>query len=88
MTDREKLVELLVNNPHLDVLYGEEYADAADQLIANGVTIREPGEWINQSFTLNGGTVHLYVCSKCGCEKGYEENFCPDCGAPMKGESK
>ena len=38
---REKLIKLLVNSPGLDTLYGkeEEFAENADWLIANGVTI-------------------------------------------------
>ena len=38
---REKLIELLINSPGLEVLFGgeEEFAKNADFLIANGVTI-------------------------------------------------
>lgn len=41
MTDREKLIELLVNSPGLCTLSGkeEEFAENADWLIANGVTL-------------------------------------------------
>ena len=42
---REKLIELLINSPGLEVLFGgeEEFAKNADWLIANGVTIQK---WI------------------------------------------
>ena len=42
---RENLIELLVNSPGLDTLYGEEeeFAENADWLIANGVTVQK---WI------------------------------------------
>ena len=41
---REKLIELLENSPYLDVLGGlDYYKEAADELIANGVTVQE---WI------------------------------------------
>ena len=44
MDVREKLVELLYNSPQLDVLGGlSYYEEAADHLIANGVTVQE---WI------------------------------------------
>ena len=48
---REKLIELLVNSPGLDTLYGkeEEFAENADWLIANGVTIQR---WIPVSERL------------------------------------
>ena len=41
MTDREKLIELLVNSPGLCTIFGkeEEFAENADWLIANGVTL-------------------------------------------------
>ena len=43
---REKLIELLINSPGLETLYGgeEEFAKNADWLIANGVTVQE---WIS-----------------------------------------
>lgn len=44
MTDREKLIELLSDSPHLDTLDGD-YSDAAEHLINNGVTINSG--WIS-----------------------------------------
>ena len=40
---REKLIELLINSPGLETLFGgeEEFAKNADWLIANGVTVQE-----------------------------------------------
>lgn len=51
-------------------------------LIANGVTIRERGEWKDNIF-----------CSRCGYaaedDEGYIlmsfDDFCPHCGADMRG---
>jgi hypothetical protein len=44
MVDREKLIELLKNSPYLYVLGRlSHYEEAADHLIANGVTIQK---WI------------------------------------------
>ena len=40
---RDRLIELLDNSPQLDALYGD-YDNAADWLIANGVTVQE---WIS-----------------------------------------
>jgi hypothetical protein len=55
---------------------------SADNLIANGVTIRESGEWKDNIF-----------CSRCGYaaedDEGYIlmsfDDFCPHCGADMRG---
>ena len=54
----------------------------AEALIANGVTIRERGEWKDNTF-----------CSRCGyfAEDGEGhimmsfDDFCPRCGADMRG---
>ena len=69
----------------------------ADWLIANGVVVREKGEW-----EVGGHCNHkpcrirhadkwtIYRCSKCGYSNGRKKraNFCPNCGADMrKGEN-
>lgn len=77
MTDREKLIRLMITANNLPTLDRE-----ADFLLAHGVTIREPGEWIHD---IN----NLYGCSKCGereiMSPKRKKKFCPACGAPMKG---
>ena len=30
----------------------------------------------------------IYHCSECGCETTWDYNFCPDCGADMRGEQE
>lgn len=42
---------------------------------------RPQGEWIFRS----GG---YYNCNKCGEVERAEKNFCPNCGAKMRGENK
>lgn len=42
------------------------------------------GKWVEEKYP-------LYVCSECGAvyqKVGYGFNFCPNCGADMRGESK
>ena len=43
MDVREKLVELLINSPHLDTISDCTFEQGADWLIRNGVTVQE---WI------------------------------------------
>lgn len=43
MTDRENLAFLLATSPSLDLVDGRGYEQAADDLIANGVTVQK---WI------------------------------------------
>ena len=58
---REKLIELLINSPGLETLFGdkEEFAKNADWLIANGVTVQK---WIPVSERLpeSGEYVMVY----------------------------
>ena len=44
MDVREKLVEMLLNSPHLDTISDCTFEQGADWLIANGVTVQE---WIS-----------------------------------------
>lgn len=66
-------------------------ADQLAQLLREGWTISgEPkqGEWILECDA-EGEDDNLYRCSECGCNYGCQEydipNYCPDCGARMKG---
>ena len=64
MDVREKLVELL------DGMFNDECCvdktEAADFLIANGVTVQECGEWMHpKGYVVSNG----FLCSKCGHEE-------------------
>lgn len=80
MADREKLIALI---RHEVVPYFAERI--ADHLIANGVVVREKGEWVYDHWC-------EFKCSKCGAlsktEPRGEENFCPNCGADMRKEEE
>ncbi len=55
---REKLIELLINSPSL-FCSDEEFAETADHLIANGVTIPE---WISVKDRLPENRDDVLVC--------------------------
>jgi hypothetical protein len=93
MTDREKLIALLVEAESLcaaiDCYDGAvcEYAGEidgcaafrADHLLANGVVVREKGEW------LVDGRTGMSFCSVCQVDAvEADTDFCPNCGADMR----
>ena len=45
------------------------------------------GKWIHDEITRNGNTVYTpnAKCSICDCYVFQESNFCPNCGADMRG---
>ena len=104
MRDREKLIALIreCNKFHEEakekwILGGKQgerpslIASLADHLIANGVVVREKGEWIIPT-KIGGRAFNIPHCSVCkGVPCGVDENtnFCPNCGADMrKGEGE
>ena len=66
MDVREKLVELLYdNNVRCDQKI-EGLADDVMDIIANGVTVQECGEWVHpKGYVVSNG----FLCSKCGHEE-------------------
>lgn len=100
MDVREKLVELLTNSPQLDVLdWITGWEEAANYLIAHGVTVQECGYWVSVTDCANAG-VYCSVCHKkiykedyarCNRKNKLRSNYCPHCGSkmmpqPSKGE--
>ena len=43
---------------------------------------RKTGEWIELDFT----QAWEYKCDQCGRLSDFKDNFCPNCGADMRGE--
>ena len=48
---------------------------------------RPQGEWIYIDEPIIGNPYGRYKCSKCNLEEPFESDFCPNCGARMKGAS-
>ena len=46
---------------------------------------RPQGEWIYIDEPIVGNPYGRYRCSKCNLEEPFESDFCPHCGAKMKG---
>ena len=97
-TDREKLINWIrytyvSNPPYSHKATVDDTADAviADILIANGVVVREKGEW--ESYWDDAYLSESYRCSRCKedapskAETMHDQlltPFCPNCGADMR----
>lgn len=44
------------------------------------------GEWIEFDIDYGGIPIVGYQCSECGQSNGFLTDFCPNCGADMRGE--
>ena len=95
MDIREKLVELLTNSPQLDVLdWTTGWEEAANYLIAHGVTVQKHGYWVSLTDCANAG-VYCSVCHKkiykedyarCNRKNKLRSDYCPHCGSKMMPE--
>lgn len=89
MTDREKLIAL-VKRAIIDWEYGDASEKIADYLLANGVVVREKGEWDDSGrykFADGSKAIRCPFCGACINEEEYDLyvwNFCPYCGADMR----
>ena len=71
MDVREKLVELLEDNEFIIRAWGCEYEEAADSLIANGVTVQE---WIPASEPPKD-TCEYWIAYKAGGDYSYSTGY-------------
>lgn len=87
---KQRLIELCKKIPYgasVGAKFEQHFCEKiADHLIANGVTIRERGEWVCEwKSTFPQYEPSQYCCSNCGFIKNLEYSFCPHCGADMRG---
>lgn len=60
--------------------------DIAEALYNEGYRKQSVGEWVEiKRFYQSGKTLIHYQCSLCGVYLAKQANFCPNCGAKMKG---
>lgn len=47
---------------------------------------RKKGKWIDETFKSWGLVFHPYKCDQCGEHSEADSDYCPNCGARMRGE--
>ena len=79
-TEREQLAKLgMLGAEHIVTHYVRNFIEDAP-------TVDRPqGEWIEVDEPIMGNPYCRYRCSKCGLDEPYARDFCPNCGAQMKG---
>lgn len=62
----------------IDVLHDTQTADVVE---------RKKGRWVDETFEFEPWWVvhHPYKCNQCGERSEEDSNFCPNCGADMRG---
>ena len=72
---------------------GKEHDGVTLQSVINAqptADVRENvrGKWIHDEITRNENTIYIpnAKCSICDCYVFQESNFCPNCGADMRGK--
>ena len=53
------------------------------QILDDVPSVENKGEWISEYD--EDGKTGWYECSCCHSERAFNTNFCPDCGADMRG---
>ena len=61
----------------------QRYIEVAPSVENKGEWIADVDKWGDVVTTVNG-----YVCSKCGVFNSDKDNFCPNCGADMRGKAE
>lgn len=80
MTDREKLIDIILCTPCVAVSSRTAAGHIADNLIANGIAMVVYGQM--EEINPCDITVDRQCCS-CGTPMGSQDHYCPNCGKKM-----
>ena len=91
LIDKEKFIYTLIFSEKTKSIFVKDLRSVIE--VANEMPSAEPerkkGEWIYDTERVagDGWTYRQYHCSECGFQElGGLQNFCPNCGADMRGE--
>lgn len=98
--DKEILIDWYINSTDEDTIWTEKHIDelledfvlipkssltSIEEKTINDIKKSvKHGRWVRTDKSWGVETV--YACSECNERQAYRENYCPNCGARMKGE--
>ena len=89
LISRRSAIDAIMCEP-TDAHYPSWYAERLEQL-PSAQPERIKGHWIDAVIPNDSGGLPVIVCDKCNTffplQFGASHNFCPNCGADMRGEN-
>lgn len=88
---KEEAIEILSDmRAEYNIFSGDEEATRYHALswAIQALNERKTGKWDTEIMTVHGHKSAIFACSVCGEESYDEYDFCPNCGAEMKGEQE
>ena len=85
LIDADRLYEVIKSS--WDTSDAEDFEKSVFIALATAPTIeeRKKGKWIGLTPE-EGHNIYTVKCDQCGKYDFFETNFCPNCGADMRGE--
>ena len=72
-------------NQGVTTSWADAFREVADMVEEMPTVERKKGKWISLDDFRGKYNTNGYKCSECGEQSDYEENYCPNCGADMRG---
>ena len=91
---REYITEPSISDDESEIIGYNDGIELAISVLSTMPSARRKGHWKGERLKYPSGIINfIYHCSECGYEErhAYEDskpsNFCPNCGAYMRGEN-
>ena len=85
----EKFIEDGLNNPDKLKAFGHDAIEVLTEIhfapTIDPASLRPKGEWIMKETMIRSPFAKNVYCSECLEEASFAHNFCPNCGADMRG---
>lgn len=95
LTENKEMINAVLDSLTLDYNMRRNQEQRRGQINEDIETIKDllsvqpmwkRGKWIDETFKPWGLVHHPYKCDQCGEHSEANSNFCPNCGADMRGD--